>query len=106
MRAGLALLLLVLAVVPPRVAAQRFARDWGQLSPEEQRRAWENYQRYRDMAPSRRDTYEQRYQRFQKLPPQEQRRLRQNYDAYRGQNPAAREQFNRKYRRWKERGGQ
>ena len=85
--------------------AQRYARDWSDLSPDEQRRAWDNYQRYQQLPQNRRDQYDQRFQRYQAMPPQEQQRLRQNYDQYRGQDPAARELFNQKYRRWKERGG-
>jgi hypothetical protein len=99
---GAAVLAVLLAASP--VAAQWYARDWQQLSPEEQRRAWENYRRYQQLPEQRRQQYENRYQRFQTLPPQEQDRLRQNYESYRRQDPASREQFNEKYRRWKQRG--
>ena len=100
----LVVMALALAVAVP-ARAQRYARDWRELSPDEQRRAWENYQRYQQLPQRRRDQYEQRFRRFQTLPPQEQQRLRQNYDAYRGQDPAARELFNQKYRRWKKERG-
>ena len=80
-----ALLLLLLPLVATPAGAQGW-RAWDQLSPEEQLRAWDNFQRY---------------QQFQTLPPQEQQRLRQNYEAYRGLDPGARREFTEKYRRWK-----
>ena len=85
MRRRAALLLLLLPLVATPAGAQGW-RAWDQLSPEEQRRAWDNFQRY---------------QQFQTLPPQEQQRLRQNYEAYRGLDPGARREFTEKYRRWK-----
>src|SRR5262249_175529 len=68
------------------------------LSPEEQQRAWENYQRYRDMPNGRQKMIDRRYQQFQQMPPEQQQRLRQNYEAYRGQRPDQRRQFTEKYR--------
>ncbi len=97
-----ALLGVLLAAAP--AAAQHPVRDWGELSPQEQRRAWENYRRYQQLPRERRELYENRFQRFQTLPPQEQQRLRRNYEQYRRQDPATRQQFNEKYRRWKQRG--
>ena len=43
------------AAVP--AAAQWYARDWQQLSPEEQRRAWDNYRRYQQLPQQRRDMW-------------------------------------------------
>ncbi len=76
-------------------------RPWGQLSPEERQRAWENYQRYRELPEQRQRSLEQRHRQFQALPPQEQQRLRQNYEIYRGFDPNQRQEFGQKYRRWK-----
>jgi hypothetical protein len=100
---GGALLAILFAAAP--ASAQWGGRAWQQLSPEEQRRAWQNYQHYQQLPQQRQQLYENRFQHFQTLPPQEQQRLRQNYEAYRNQDPAARQQFNERYRRWKQ-GGQ
>ncbi len=43
-----ALLLLLLPLVATPAGAQGW-RAWDQLSPEEQRRAWDNYQRYQQL---------------------------------------------------------
>src|SRR5438045_8999368 len=99
-RAAIALVLLALAA--PAVRSQeRHGRPWQELTPEEQRRAWENYQRYQQMPEQRQRMIERRYRQFQSLPPQEQQRLRQNYEAYRGFDPGRRREFVEKYRRWK-----
>ena len=91
---------LLLPLVATPAGAQGW-RAWDQLSPEEQRRAWDNYQRYQQLPEQRQRMIERRYQQFQTLPPQEQQRLRQNYEAYRGLDPGARREFTEKYRRWK-----
>jgi hypothetical protein len=93
MRLVIAMMLLMATAVPS--GAQRYVRDWNQLSPQEQQRAWDNYRRYQQMPQQRRDTIDNRFQRFQ------QQRLRQNYDMYHNQNPAQRQQFNEQYRRWR-----
>jgi len=85
-RLGIVLLLAAALGGAAARAQQPAGRPWQELSPEEQRRAWENYQRY---------------QRFRALPPQERERLRQNYETYRGFDPGQRQEFGQKYRRWK-----
>jgi len=101
-RSLLILFLAALVLVPAGASAQpRTGRPWEQLSPEEQWRAWENYQRYQRLPQGRQRFMERRYQRFQALPPQEQERLRQNYQQYRGFDPGQRREFTEKYRRWK-----
>lgn len=82
-------------------AAQWSGRPWESLSPEEQQRAWDNYQRYHNMPDGRQRMIDRRYQQFQQMPPEERERLRQNYQTYRGQQPDQRRQFTEKYRRWK-----
>src|SRR5262249_28107608 len=99
MRSVLAVMLLMATAAPS--GAQRYVRDWQQLSPEEKQRAWDNYRRYQEMPQQRRNSLENNFQRFQSMPPEEQQRLRQNYDAYRNQNPTQRQQFNEQYRRWR-----
>ena len=99
MRLVIAMMLLMATAAPS--GAQRFVRDWNQLSPVEQQRAWDIYRRYQQMPQQRRDTIDNRFQRFQSMPPQEQQRLRQYDDMYRNQNPAQRQQFNEQYRRWR-----
>ena len=82
-----AIAVLVLALGARGARAQEWnGRPWQSLTPEEQRRAWENYQRY---------------QQFSAMPPQERQRLRQNYDTYRGFDPGQRREFIDKYHRWK-----
>jgi Spy/CpxP family protein refolding chaperone len=98
--ASLALLVLLASAA----AAQPWGgRPWQQLSPEERQRAWDNYQRYRELPEQRQRMLERRYRQFQAMPPQEQQRLRQNYDAYRGFDPGQRREFVEKYHRWKAR---
>ena len=63
-------------------AQERHGRPWQSLTPEEQWRAWENYQRYQQL-------------------PEQRQRLRQNYDTYRGLPPRQRQEFIDKYHRWK-----
>lgn len=101
-RASLALLLALGTAVaqgPPT------PRGWEQLSPQEQRRARENWERYQKMPAPQRRALDERFQRFQAMPPQEQERVRRNYESLRRQAPAQREQFDRKYRRWKQSDG-
>ena len=83
------------------VAAAQPGRSWESLSPDERQRAWENYQRYRDMPGGRQKMIDRRYQQFRQMPPEERQRLRQNYEQYRGQRPEQRREFTEKYRRWK-----
>ena len=75
--------------------------SWDSLTPDQQRRALQNYERYRQLPEQKRHVIDERYRKFQAMPPAEQQRLRQNYEAYRGQDPHTRQQFNEKYRRWK-----
>lgn len=97
-----ALALLLLALVAGSAGAQEAPnRPWNQLSPQEQQRAWENYQRFQHLPGSRQQMIERRYQQFQTMPPQQQERLRQNYEVYRGLDPGAKHEFTQKYRRWK-----
>jgi len=72
----------------PAVRAQQ-PRPWHQLSPDEQRRAWENYRRYQQLPENKQRSLEERYQRFQAMPPQDRDRLRQNYETYRGFDPGS-----------------
>jgi hypothetical protein len=99
-RVVLAILGLV-GLVLPAAGQQAGSRPWQQLTPEEQQRAWENYQRYQHMDAERQRMMEQRYRQFQAMPPQEQQRLRQNYETYRGLNSGQRNEFSQKYQRWK-----
>jgi hypothetical protein len=94
--------LLALALAPPSLRGEdRFARSWQELTPEEQRRAWETYQRYRQLPAPQQRSLERRYREFHALPPQEQERLRQNYERYRELEPGERREYGEKYRRWK-----
>ena len=92
MRELVAVVLLLVPLLASPVGAQGW-RGWDQLSPEEQRRAWDNYQRYQQLPQQRQRMIERRYQQFQTMPPQEQQRLRQNYETYRGLDPGARHEF-------------
>ncbi|TMB53542.1 MAG: DUF3106 domain-containing protein [Deltaproteobacteria bacterium] len=92
--------LLTAVLAAPVVRAQQ-PRPWHQLSPDEQRRAWENYRRYQQLPEHKQRSLEERYQRFQAMPPQDRDRLRQNYETYRGFDPGQRQEFGQKYRRWK-----
>lgn len=101
LRLGGVLLGLALCGAAAEVSAQR-PRPWQQLSPEEQQRAWDNYQRYRQLPEGRQRFMERRYEKFRAMPPEEQQRLRQNYQRYRQLDPAQRRHFVEKYRRWKD----
>jgi len=59
MSRALAIVLLALTLAAP-AAAQWNGRRWQELSPEEQERAWENYQRYQQLPDQRRDMIERR----------------------------------------------
>ena len=96
---GGALLAILFAAAP--ASAQWGGRAWQQLSPEEQRRAWQNYQRYQQLPEERQKMLERRYQQFRAMPPQERQRLRQNWDTYRDLPPRQRQEFIDKYHRWK-----
>ena len=74
---------------------------WDSLTPDQQHRALQNYERYKQLPEQKRHVIDERYQKYKAMPPGEQQRLRQNYEAYRGQDPRARKEFNEKYRRWK-----
>ena len=91
----------LVAVVAATLVHAQQPRPWQQLTPEEQHRAWENYQRYEALPEQRQRMIERRFQQFQTLPREEQQRLRQNYEAYRGLDPTQRREFTEKYRRWK-----
>jgi hypothetical protein len=82
-------------------AQEPHGATWDSLTPDQQRRALQNYERYRQLPEQKRHVIDERYRKFQAMPPGEQQRLRQNYEAYRGQDPRARKEFNEKYRRWK-----
>ena len=114
MRRAAAIAGLVLALGAPGAQAQdwhrpwrlaqaqdRHGRPWQSLTPEEQWRAWENYQRYQQLPEERQKMLERRYQQFRAMPPQERQRLRRNYDTYRGFDPGQRREFIDKYHRWK-----
>jgi hypothetical protein len=102
MRRGAAIAVVLLALAAPAVRAQeRHGRPWQELSPEEQWRAWENYQRYQQLPEERQKMLERRYQQFRAMPPQERQRLRQNWDTYRDLPPRQRQEFIDKYHRWK-----
>ncbi len=101
MKRAIGMGLLALGMLVGRADAQQPGRGWEQLSPGEQRRAWENYQRYRALPQQRQQFIEKRFRRFRGMPRQERQRLQQNYETYQRQNPKQRKEFNRKYRRWK-----
>jgi hypothetical protein len=105
MRARVLRSALAIGVLLASVASAQTGRSWQSLSPEEQQRAWENYQRYRDMPDGRQRMIDRRYQQFREMPPEQRQRLRQNYEAYRGQAPEQRREFTEKYRRWKKQEG-
>ncbi|HLK10491.1 MAG TPA: DUF3106 domain-containing protein [Candidatus Binatia bacterium] len=79
------------------------SRGWDQLTPEEQWRAWQNYQRYQQLPEPKRRLLDQRFQQFRAMPPEEQQRLRQHYQEYQRFDPGQRQRFDEKYRRWKAR---
>jgi hypothetical protein len=98
----LAAIAMGLALSARAVSAQEpHGGTWDSLTPDQQRRALQNYERYRQLPEQKRHVIDERYRKFQAMPPAEQQRLRQNYEAYRGQDPHTRQQFNEKYRRWK-----
>ena len=67
-----AIAVLVLALGARGARAQEWnGRPWQSLTPEEQRRAWENYQRYQQLPEERQKMLERRYQQFRAMPPQE-----------------------------------
>jgi hypothetical protein len=101
MRRFLLPLLGLLALAVPATGQQWDGRTWEQLTPEEQRRAWDNYQRWQQLNSQQQRMLEQRYRRFQALPPDQQQRMRQNYETYRGLDPGQRREFTEKDRRWK-----
>src|SRR5439155_1355640 len=77
MRRGAAIAVVLLALAAPAARAQeRHGRPWQELTPEEQWRAWENYQRYQQLPEERQKMLERRYQQFRAMPPQERQRLR------------------------------
>jgi hypothetical protein len=82
-------------------AARGQSRAWDQLTPEEQWKAWQNYQRYQQLPEPKRRLLDQRFEQFRALPPAEQQRLRQRYEEYQRFDPAQRQRFEEKYRRWK-----
>jgi len=82
-------------------AQERHGRPWQSLTPEEQWRAWENYQRYQQLPEQRQRMLQKRGEQFRAMPPQERQRLRQNWQTYRDFPPGQRRQFIDKYDRWK-----
>ena len=83
-------------------AAQQHSRpSWNELSPEQQGRARENYERFRGLPESDQQNVQQLYRRWQGLAPTQRQQLRQNYERYMSLDPAQRQQFDRGYSRWK-----
>jgi hypothetical protein len=100
--AAIVLAALTLALTPGVTRAEEpSGGTWDSLTPDQQRRALQNYQRYQQLPEQKRHVIDERYRRFRAMPPGEQQRLRQNYETYRGQDPRTRQEFNEKYRRWK-----
>jgi hypothetical protein len=97
------LMLAACGAAPAAWAHDTGPRGWYDLSPDEQQRAWQNYQRYQQLPNRKRQAIEERYRQYQSLPPQERQQLRQNYDAYRGLDAGKKREFGEKYRRWKSR---
>jgi len=82
----------------------RRVQSWQQLTPDQKKRALENFQRYQRLPEASRQRLQQRYDRFQKMPPSEQEQVRKSYDVYRQMTPTQRQDFTNRYERWK--GGQ
>src|SRR3989442_1467441 len=102
MRRGAAIAAVLIALAAPAGRAQeRHGRPWQELTPEEQWRAWENYQRYQQLPEERQKMLERRYQQFRAMPPQERQRLRQNWDRNTDLPPRQRQEFIDKYHRRK-----
>ena len=62
MRLVIAMMLLMATAAPS--GAQRFVRDWNQLSPEEQQRLRQNYDMYRNQNPAQRQQFNEQYRRW------------------------------------------
>jgi hypothetical protein len=84
-------------------AQETEAPAWESLSPEEQARAREHYERYRALPESDRRRVEEGYQRWLALPPEQRERVRRNYEIYRDLGPDEQQSFDRSYRDWKAR---
>src|SRR5262245_51115475 len=54
----------------------RRVQSWQQLTPDQKRRALDNFQRYQRMPEASRQRLQQRYDRFQQMPPSEQDQVR------------------------------
>ncbi len=102
-RLALAATLVVAGPVTGRgaVAQDAAAPAWDSLSPEEQARAREHYQRYQDLPETDRQRVEEWYRRWLALPPEQRERVRRNYESYRDLAPDERRKFDRSYRDWK-----
>ncbi|MEA2627435.1 MAG: hypothetical protein QOD06_3480 [Candidatus Binatota bacterium] len=61
----------------PRAA--QLARQWQDLSTDEQNRAIKNYQHYQSLPPNEKKTFQADYERWKKLPPGEKDKLRRKY---------------------------
>ena len=68
-------------------AQERHGRPWQSLTPEEQWRAWENYQRYQQLPEQRQRMLQKRWEQFRAMPPQERQRLCQSWQMN-GKTPA------------------
>lgn len=84
--------------------AFRRVQTWQQLTPDQKKRAIENFQQYQRLPQSSRQRLEKRYDRFQGLPPGEQDKVRKSYDVYKKMTPNQRQDLTDRYQRWK--GGQ
>lgn len=104
--AGIGAAILACAAPPGAAAGLREARvvpiqSWDQLTPEQQNRAMQNFQRYQRMPEGSRERIQRGYQQFQGLPPGEQEKVRRNFDIYRNMTPDQRQDFSQRYQRWK-----
>jgi len=71
------------------------------LSPDEQRRAWENYRRYQQLPENKQRSLEERYSGSRRCRPRTATASARTTETYRGFDPGQRQEFGQKYRRWK-----
>jgi hypothetical protein len=74
---------------------------WQSLSPEQQVRAREHYQRFQALPAPDRERVHQAYRRWQDLPVEQRQQLRRSYESYQQLDPAEQQRFNREYQTWK-----
>jgi Protein of unknown function (DUF3106) len=99
--AGVAVLLLVRSAPANEGGGIRRVQTWEQLSPDQRKRAVENFQRYQRLPKASQQRLEERYDRFRELQPAERERVRRNYEVYRQMTPSQKQDLNDRYRRWK-----